>query len=148
TTPASSLSQNRAMRRLRMAQTSEFDFIMLKISACRSGPIPFIQAVIFQPLGVGTPDHMLKLPMPGMVNRVLQFVLTFRTTDSNSAVCSAGRCSHAEPLNAVGAGGNWLWAEKTMLTPAKITRIVPPITTSNCKSFPESCDGLFEAAPS
>src|SRR5262249_26415196 len=121
------------MRRLRMAQTSKFDFIMLKISACRSEPIPFIQCVIFQPLGVGTPDHMLKLPMPGMVNRVLQFVLTFRTMDSNWVVCSAGRCSHAEPLSLVGAGGNWLWAERAMLTPAKIVRIVPPTTASNRK---------------
>ena len=111
--------------------------MILRISACRSESIPFIQAVKFHPLGVGTPDHMLKLPIPGMVNRVLQFVLTLRTMDSNRIASSGGRCSRAEPLNPVVAGGNGLRAEPTTLTPAKTTRIVPPITPSNRKPSPE-----------
>ena len=89
-----------------MAQTCKSDFIILRISACRSVLSPFIQKVRNQPLGVGTPDHILKLPIPGMVNRVLQFTLMFRLMDSNWLACSTGRCSHSEPLKSVEAGGN------------------------------------------
>jgi hypothetical protein len=79
---------------------------------------------------------MLKLPMPGMVNRVRQFVRTVLAMDSNWVACSPGRCSHLEPLNLVEAGNERLtghvldvnpahanrgpkWAERFTLAPAK-----------------------------
>ena len=91
-----------------MAQARESDFRMLRISACRSMPIPFIQAVRFHPFGVGTPDQMLKLPIPGIVKSVVQFELTLRVIDQTcSSVLTVAAAERSPVTSPVAAEARW-----------------------------------------